>query len=55
MSSHSSVLPEELLAILRCPATGSPLRQDGDVLVAVQDETRRYPIEHGVPKLLAGS
>lgn len=47
-----TTLPESLLAVLRCPATGSPLRQDGDELVAVEDETTRYPIEHGVPKLL---
>ncbi len=47
-----STLPASLMAVLRCPATGSPLRQEGDELVAVQDETMRYPIEHGVPHLL---
>ncbi|GAA1453736.1 Trm112 family protein [Nesterenkonia lacusekhoensis] len=47
-----STLPASLLEVLRCPVTGSPLRQDGDELVAVEDETMRYPIEHGVPTLL---
>lgn len=55
MSSDSSMIPEGILELFRCPVTGSPLRQDGDVLIAVQDETKRYPVEHGVPKLLAAT
>ncbi|GAA1145378.1 hypothetical protein [Nesterenkonia lutea] len=42
-----------LLKILRCPVSGSSLRQDGDHLVSTSDETLRYAIERGVPKLLA--
>ncbi|WP_300342227.1 Trm112 family protein [Nesterenkonia sp.] len=43
----------QILNILRCPVTGSPLRQEGDALIAVEDPQRRYPIRHGVPTLLA--
>lgn len=46
-------LDPAILEILRCPATGSPLRQEADELVALDDATYRYPIQHGVPKLLA--
>ncbi|WP_202912048.1 Trm112 family protein [Nesterenkonia muleiensis] len=45
-------LDPAVLRILRCPVTGSPLRQDGEELIAINDETRRYPIESGVPRLL---
>ena len=52
-SRAAVALSADLLAILRCPVTGSPLRQDGDQLIATRDETQRYAIERGVPKLLA--
>lgn len=46
-------LSADLLKILRCPVSGSTLRQDGDHLVAEGDPSLRYAIERGVPKLLA--
>lgn len=58
MSSTSSIAPAiepSILEILRCPATGSALTQRGGALVAVADETIRYPIQHGVPTLLPDS
>lgn len=46
----------ELLSVLRCPVTGSPLVQDGDELVTTAagaaGEKLRYPIEDGIPLLL---
>jgi len=46
----------ELLSILRCPVTGSPLVQEGDELVstdATADGAKlRYTIEDGIPLLL---
>ncbi|WP_166432886.1 hypothetical protein [Nesterenkonia salmonea] len=45
-------IESSIVQILRCPATGSRLRQEGDELVAVSDESRRYPIDKGVPTLL---
>lgn len=46
----------ELLSILRCPVTGSPLVQEGDELVSTQaaadGEKLRYSIEDGIPLLL---
>ncbi|MEM9881936.1 MAG: Trm112 family protein [Planctomycetota bacterium] len=44
----------ELLAILVCPLTRSPLRQEGAWLVAQRpaDAGLRYPIRDGVPVLL---
>ena len=40
-----------LLNILRCPLTRSPLRLEGDVLVAERGGLR-YPIRNGIPVLL---
>ncbi|WP_022872291.1 Trm112 family protein [Nesterenkonia alba] len=51
MSSTPAVDPA-ILTILRCPTTGSPLRQEGDDLVATEDPALRYPIDRGVPRLL---
>jgi len=51
--SIASAVEPEVLEILRCPVTGSALIQRGGALVAVADETIRYPIQYGVPKLLA--
>ncbi|MFF1827915.1 Trm112 family protein [Paenarthrobacter sp. NPDC058040] len=46
----------ELLSILRCPVTGSPLVQEGEELVsteaAANGEKVRYAIEDGIPLLL---
>ncbi|MBE1515720.1 hypothetical protein [Nesterenkonia halotolerans] len=49
----ASALSADLLKILRCPVSGSPLRQEGDQLISTSDETLRYAIERGVPTLLA--
>ena len=47
-------LSPQVLAILRCPLTRSPLRQEGDTLVAEKPEGAglRYPIRDGIPVLL---
>ncbi|MGP0222693.1 MULTISPECIES: Trm112 family protein [unclassified Paenarthrobacter] len=46
----------ELLSILRCPVTGSPLVQEGEELVsttaAKDGKPVRYGIEDGIPLLL---
>jgi uncharacterized protein YbaR (Trm112 family) len=46
----------ELLSVLRCPVTGSPLVQDGGELVATAEDAAgarpRYAIEDGIPLLL---
>jgi uncharacterized protein YbaR (Trm112 family) len=46
----------ELLSVLRCPVTGSPLVQEGDELVTTatgdSGAKMRYPIEDGIPLLL---
>jgi uncharacterized protein YbaR (Trm112 family) len=46
----------ELLSILRCPVTGSPLVQEGEELVSTtaadDGEKLRYSIEDGIPLLL---
>ena len=46
----------ELLSVLRCPVTGSPLVQDGEELVTTaagpSGEKLRYAIEDGIPLLL---
>lgn len=50
----TQTLSPQVLAILRCPLTRSPLRLDGDWLVAEQPEGAglRYPIKDGIPVLL---
>ncbi len=49
-----SQFDDKLLAILVCPLTRSPLKQEGDWLVAQQPEGAglRYPIRDGIPVLL---
>ena len=46
----------DLLSVLRCPVTGSPLVQDGEELVSTaageSGVKLRYPIEDGIPLLL---
>jgi uncharacterized protein YbaR (Trm112 family) len=44
---------EEMLDLLACPVTGSGLRRDGDFLIS-EEGGLRYPIENGIPILLAG-
>lgn len=52
MSSPSPApLNPQILSILRCPLTRSPLRQDGDYLVA-EVGGLRYPLRQGIPVLL---
>lgn len=41
----------QLLEILRCPLTNSPLRQEGDWLVA-EVGGLRYPMRNGIPVML---
>ncbi|MDQ0679477.1 uncharacterized protein YbaR (Trm112 family) [Arthrobacter pascens] len=46
----------ELLSVLRCPVTGSPLIQEGEELVSTaageSGVKLRYAIEDGIPLLL---
>ena len=49
--TSTSTLDPELLKILVCPLTRSPLRQEGDELVASVGGLR-YPIRDGIPILL---
>lgn len=53
-ASPATILPDDLLQILVCPLTRSPLKQDGDFLIASRPEGAglRYPIRHGIPILL---
>jgi len=56
-TSHAqapSAIDEQLLAILVCPLTRSPLHLEGDCLVAEKPEGAglRYPIRDGIPILL---
>lgn len=44
-------LRPEVLALLRCPETGQPLKLDGLTLVT-PDGARRYPIRDGLPVLV---
>ncbi|MBB6429966.1 Trm112 family protein [Algisphaera agarilytica] len=48
-------VPDSLLDLLVCPLTRSPLRKEGDWLVATSpiDTGLRYPIRNGIPVLLA--
>lgn len=50
----TQTLSPQVLAILRCPLTRSPLQLEGDWLVAEQPENAglRYPIKDGIPVLL---
>ncbi len=50
----SITIDPDLLKILVCPLTRSPLRQEGDELVASKPEGAglRYPIREGIPVLL---
>ena len=45
------MIAPELLAILVCPLTRTPLREEGDELIA-DEAGLAYPIREGVPVLL---
>lgn len=49
----AAALSQDLLEILRCPVSGSTLRQEGDQLISTSDPSLRYAIQRGVPTLLA--
>jgi uncharacterized protein YbaR (Trm112 family) len=50
-SAQSNTLDPAILSRLRCPLTRSPLRQEGEFLVA-EVGGLRYPIREGFPVLL---
>ncbi len=52
--TDATAIDPQLLEILVCPLTRSPLRQEGDELVAAQPPGAglRYPIRDGIPILL---
>ena len=50
-NSPSNAVSPELLPLLRCPLTRSPLRQEGDFLVAEQGGLK-YPVRDGIPVML---
>lgn len=47
----ANMLTPNLLKVLRCPLTRSPLRVEGDELVAERGGLR-YPVRNGIPVLL---
>ena len=51
MHPKNHTIDPELLKILVCPLTRSPLRHEGDFLVG-QIGGLRYPIKEGIPILL---
>lgn len=51
-SPTPNTVDPELLTILRCPITHSPLRQEGDFLVA-EVGGLKYPVREGIPIMLA--
>lgn len=56
MAEQRAVIDPEILAVLRCPRTGAPLRLSGDGKFLIADAgTWRYPIVDGVPQLLAAA
>lgn len=50
-ASSSAAVDPELLKVLVCPLTRSPLRLEGNELVA-ETGGLRYPIRDGIPVLL---
>jgi uncharacterized protein YbaR (Trm112 family) len=49
-------IPDELLKILRCPASREPLRLSDDGNWLICDASRlRYPIVDGIPRLIASA
>ena len=51
MTQETSVIDPELLKILVCPLTHSPLRREGEELVATVGGLR-YPIRNNIPIML---
>lgn len=49
--TQGAKVDDELLKILVCPVTHSPLRQEGEELVGEKGGLR-YPIRDGIPVLL---
>ena len=49
--AKSNIVDPDLLEILRCPLTRSPLRQEGDWLIA-QVGGLSYPVREGIPVML---
>ena len=47
----TNTVPTDLLNILRCPITGSRLRQDGEFLVA-ETGGMAFPVRDGFPVML---
>ena len=50
-SAASNAIDPQLLQILRCPLTLSPLRQEGDFLIA-EVGGLMYPVRDGIPVML---
>ena len=50
-SETAATIDPHVLKILRCPLTRSPLRQEGEFLVA-DTGGLRYPLREGIPVLL---
>jgi uncharacterized protein YbaR (Trm112 family) len=51
-ASPINAVDADLLEILRCPVTRSPLRQEGDWLIA-EIGGLSYPVRDGIPVMLA--
>jgi uncharacterized protein YbaR (Trm112 family) len=50
-ANDSNQLRPEILSILRCPVTHSPLQQEGDWLIA-EVGGLSYPVRDGIPVML---
>jgi len=50
-TAAAAVVDPELLSMLCCPLTRSPLRQEGEFLVA-EIGGLRYPVRDGIPVML---
>ncbi len=50
--TYSNQIDPELLKLLRCPLTHSPLRQEGDYLIS-EVGGLAYPVRDGIPVMLA--
>jgi uncharacterized protein YbaR (Trm112 family) len=50
-TEKTNTVDPDLLSILRCPLTRSPLRQEGDFLTA-EVGGLKYPVKDGIPVML---
>ena len=50
-NATETAIDPQLLDLLRCPVTRSPLKQEGDELVG-EEGGLRYPIRDGLPVML---